>query len=312
MSVVWEGVILNNEMQNIVWQRNQPEIKISYNLDYDLSSFWILPPHGDAVSELPFYVQETGFTCANKAYYVSRENLQSYWICYIVDGAGIIEYNGYKTRITAGHCIWIDCHFPHKLYTDKNIGKLSTYYIHFNGTGAKKYSQYFHNLNRTGCTYIGDSEPVSEYIKKIIEFCRHEDYLPMTDITASYLLTCLCYCILKTADAQTQTKMPEFVYQTKLFLEKNYKKHINLDLLAKQFFISRAYLQKQFKKYIKVSPNVYLNQIRITNAKRLLRTTSDSISDIAYNTGFNDTSYFIRVFQNSEKVTPLTYRKLWQ
>lgn len=77
------------------------------------------------------------------------------------------------------------------------------------------------------------------------------------------------------------------------------------------FFLSKSYLQKQFKKYIGISPWDYLLQLRMTEGKRLLRTSDFSVHEIAWRVGFNDVSYFVQVFRNLEKITPLQYRILW-
>ena len=81
--------------------------------------------------------------------------------------------------------------------------------------------------------------------------------------------------------------------------------------LAEKYFVSEAYLQKQFKKYVGSSPSNYLKQLRIEKSKQLLRTTNRSIAEIAEMVGFQDTSYYISVFKAIEAITPLTYKKMW-
>jgi len=53
----------------------------------------------------------------------------------------------------------------------------------------------------------------------------------------------------------------------------------------------------------------FLNSLRISEAKRLLKETDLQISEIAYKTGYSNTSHFNRVFKNSENISPGNYRK---
>ena len=57
------------------------------------------------------------------------------------------------------------------------------------------------------------------------------------------------------------------------------------------------------------TPMDYLNRQRIEQACFRLTTTSDSVTDIAYDTGFNDLSYFIRIFRKYKGISPGKYRK---
>ncbi|HHV11507.1 MAG TPA: helix-turn-helix transcriptional regulator [Clostridiales bacterium] len=80
--------------------------------------------------------------------------------------------------------------------------------------------------------------------------------------------------------------------------------------LAKETFgISRSHLSREFKKITGFSPKEYLIQIRISQAKLLLRGSSISIDDISSAIGFHDTAHFIQTFKKAEGITPLKFRK---
>lgn len=52
-----------------------------------------------------------------------------------------------------------------------------------------------------------------------------------------------------------------------------------------------------------------LNRIRLTEAKRLLKETDMQIIDIAFSLGYNDRSYFYKVFLKNEGISPRDFRK---
>ena len=65
-----------------------------------------------------------------------------------------------------------------------------------------------------------------------------------------------------------------------------------------------------FKEYTGFSPHEYLTQLRVYNAKYLLKATDLSIEDISQQTGFSDSVYFIQVFKKIEGITPSKFRKM--
>lgn len=73
---------------------------------------------------------------------------------------------------------------------------------------------------------------------------------------------------------------------------------------------SVTYLRRCFKESMGMSPNKYLNLVRINHAKKLIAKRIEnniSISSIAYSCGFADDRYFFRVFKEYTGITPLKY-----
>ena len=93
------------------------------------------------------------------------------------------------------------------------------------------------------------------------------------------------------------------------YIDLNYSEAINLQTIAKKFYINSAYLGRLFKSKIGMSFNSYLNKVRIDHAKELLKKTNLKLSDIAEKIGYNNFNYFIKKFEESEKMTPKSYRE---
>jgi YesN/AraC family two-component response regulator len=53
----------------------------------------------------------------------------------------------------------------------------------------------------------------------------------------------------------------------------------------------------------------YIRLSRVKRAKKLLRSTDKTVSEISADVGIKDANYFIRTFKQSEGITPLQYRK---
>ena len=78
--------------------------------------------------------------------------------------------------------------------------------------------------------------------------------------------------------------------------------------LCRQVGVSYASLNRKLRALTGRSAIQLLRQLRLQKAKMLLRQPSLSISDVAYDSGFTDPSYFSRVFTREEGMTPTAYR----
>lgn len=94
------------------------------------------------------------------------------------------------------------------------------------------------------------------------------------------------------------------------FLESNFTEEIPNTILAREAGLSPRSLLRHFKSATGVSPRQYLLRIRIARACRRLRETPDSITDIAFDLGFNDSNYFSRQFRSRTGMSPRQYRSL--
>lgn len=92
------------------------------------------------------------------------------------------------------------------------------------------------------------------------------------------------------------------------YIHINYKNPITLSDLSLQAHTSKEYLCHIFHEISDVSPIVYLNRYRIMQSTYMLRNTNKSISEISLNCGFNNSSYFNKIFMRFMKCTPTEYR----
>jgi len=94
------------------------------------------------------------------------------------------------------------------------------------------------------------------------------------------------------------------------YMREHLTENINVDKLADKACMSTSNFYRSFKNTLGETPIDYLNGERIKFAKKLIQKTAWKFSDIAYKSGFNNTSYFNRQFKRFEKITPNQYRKL--
>ncbi|MCB0628311.1 MAG: AraC family transcriptional regulator [Saprospiraceae bacterium] len=87
-------------------------------------------------------------------------------------------------------------------------------------------------------------------------------------------------------------------------------KNMTIDMLAKKACMSSSHFYRKFKNTLGTSPIDYINGEKIKFAKRLMKERRNlQISEVAYLSGFNNVSYFIRQFKKIELITPQQFKK---
>ncbi len=95
-------------------------------------------------------------------------------------------------------------------------------------------------------------------------------------------------------------------------LEEHYTEPIKIDDLVKMAHMSRRAFYTSFQEIAQQAPGTYLLNLRIKKAVELLQTTALSITDIAFNCGFESSSYFSRQFTKVIKTSPRAFRNQHQ
>ena len=93
------------------------------------------------------------------------------------------------------------------------------------------------------------------------------------------------------------------------YIETKYMGSISLDEVAGINGLSRYHYSRLFKHTVGCSFKEYLNRTRIKAAKRMMENQDMNVSQICYAVGYNDVSYFARVFKKLEGTSPSRYRK---
>lgn len=100
----------------------------------------------------------------------------------------------------------------------------------------------------------------------------------------------------------------DLAVNTKRYLDTNFDKAINLDLLAHLQFTSKYHLIRVFKRYYGITPRQYLINKRVEKAKALLK-SGKSVSDACYTVGFESINSFSNLFKAKTGVPPSVYRR---
>ena len=106
-----------------------------------------------------------------------------------------------------------------------------------------------------------------------------------------------------------ETDMPPIILDVLSYINEHLTEDIREEELAARFHISAPYLSRLFKSRLKVGLKKYLLLRRVGVAKRAL-SQGKSVTEACFACGFNDCSYFIKVFKTYAGVTPYKYQHL--
>ena len=270
------------------------------------------------------HLQEVGSLSAIRPHTSKREKLQSY-LCFMVeDGEGELVYEGKKYELKTGDVVFIDCRkaYSHSTGMNPNAGLWSLRWCHFYGPSMPAiYAKY---CERGGLPVIRGADvsvdlargaDVSQYaaiLTDIYTLASSSDYIRDMRINGKLndLLTLLMESSWHQGNSSNVPKKMD-ISSVKCFLDEHYSEKLSLESVAGHFYIDKHYLARLFKEQYGVTLVNYLQQVRITHAKRMLRFTDKSIEAIGLECGIGDLNYFSRVFKKLEGVSPSEFRRVW-
>lgn len=275
-----------------------------------------------------FYIQEAGYLKSLKPHLSRRSGLKSYLFLVVLSGSGEVAYRDAAKRAAgavaakaaegsrltavsakAGDCFFLDCagEYTH-ISSEDDPWELM--WLHFYGPQADAYYTYFRE-QQTWHFRTGHLAELTGAIQSVIR-C-HEEPTDDTDLlTAQQIVNILTLiCTEANENESTDSALNDKLKSILHYLDEHYTESISLDQLAEQFYISKYYLSREFKKEYGTTIIQYVLAKKITNAKELLRYSNFSIEEIARLCGIDDASYFNKVFKKMEGCTASEYRKRW-
>ena len=111
-------------------------------------------------------------------------------------------------------------------------------------------------------------------------------------------------------EAIPSQKNERFIKRLAEIIEKNIQSEdLTIDFLSRQMNVSRTILYMRLKESLNMSATEFINKIRIDCALKMIHEGEDSVSDIAWKTGFSSPSYFSKIFKKHTGASPASYIK---
>lgn len=119
------------------------------------------------------------------------------------------------------------------------------------------------------------------------------------------LLVALSQSSLVEGASNNTTRLNQLV----VWLEDNFAEEVCWETLADTFSLSLRTLHRQLKQHTGLTPQRYLNRLRLIKARHMLRHTEESVTHIAYRCGFGDSNHFSTLFRREFNWSPRDIRQ---
>ena len=240
-----------------------------------------------------------------------RHGLESFLVFVVLSGSGTFYYGDDEWSLATGDCVFVDCRKRHGHETmQEDPWTLS--WCHFNGGSLPGiYDKYVERGGRP----VFHPEEVTEFrqlIGDIFLLASGKDYI--RDMRMNEKLGILLTKIMEYSwpeDERLEKGKKSVLESVRGYLDEHFQERVLLDDLAEQFFVNKYYLTRIFKEQYGVSISSYLQNLRISQAKKMLRFTDMSLEQIGAECGLATGYYFSRVFKAVEGMAPSEYRKKW-
>lgn len=157
---------------------------------------------------------------------------------------------------------------------------------------------------------IEDSPNMSSLIEKnhdwMAAIIDASDFETLTNVVADSLDD-----FMRNIYLHGQNRTNETVARILDYLGENFHETVTLDMLAQEVGLSTFRISHLVKEQTGKTVLQHVHQLRVQEAQRLLEQSDMSCTDIAYESGFGDQSYFIKQFRKWMGITPARYRKLY-
>lgn len=145
------------------------------------------------------------------------------------------------------------------------------------------------------------AESMTEMADKAIELL---DEVYLCEVTETVIESVLAAGTDDTADSVQET-----VRQAAAYVREHYFEALTLSGLAEQFHVEHSYFSKMFKKETGETLMMYIAKLRIQKAKEYMKENAGSLTEIAFMVGYDDYTYFNKVFRKLTGVSPRDYKK---
>lgn len=137
-----------------------------------------------------------------------------------------------------------------------------------------------------------------------------ETIMSFTEIDSlSYWLNDVIHQYIDCVFEFSKARHSDILYKVIAYLNTHFMEKITLDDVAKHVYLSRSYLSKIFKSETGESFSTYLNNLRVEKSKAYLKDNKLLLVEVAHLCGFDDQSYFTKIFKKKTGISPKKYRE---
>lgn len=232
----------------------------------------------------------------------------SYWeLTYVDKGELLTTIDGVSYHLKQGDLIF---YAPMQFHTQSTFEKISSSYLTIN------FKMNFNHADLL-CNKIFSIQRDSYFIvTRLIEELSN-DNLYSNDLSLCYLKQLIIQMLRldnshfysKPTTNMQQTYENELLNDILLYIDNNIYEKISVSTLCEHFCISASMLHSLFRKNMNNTAKNYINELKLSKSKELIRNSTHTLSEISEMLGFSSIHYFSKKFKSYFNISPTEYSK---
>ncbi len=248
-------------------------------------------------------------------------NPGDYEFMMIIRGAIYINIEGKDFVVKKHECILIPPYIRHYGYRGADPGT-THYWMHFFPSGLVSFTEEipyhldqeeeeYHKLYIPQHFLIPDFEKIVILCNQLLDSANDSLCSPLT---SNFIITSIAIEIsnqYRKACRSIERKFPTKFEIILNWIRIHSHERLTVNIIAEAFEITPVYLTRLFKKYLNITTNHYIIQIKMQQADEMLLTSTKSIKEIALELNFSNEKYFMRMFKQHHGITPTHFRNTY-
>jgi AraC family transcriptional regulator, arabinose operon regulatory protein len=259
----------------------------------------------------PLYIRKIGFFPTAKFHYIAKDNGVSYFmLIYCVKGKGWYNIFGNHYEVKANQYIIIPSRVPYSFGSDEE-DPWTIYWLHFKGKLAADFLAPSYaplSIPPSENSRIQHRLDMFEEIYEYFQLAYVKEYMIQASMSLYPFLSSFLYVNqfrnVKTLDSDVKSFSTKVVH----FMSENLANNLTLAQMANEFKYSASHFSALFEKETGMSPINYYIHLRIRKACEYAELSNLKFAEIALKVGFEEPSYFCRIFTKVMGMSPTQYR----
>ncbi len=225
-------------------------------------------------------------------------------LVFVINGTIDMTIDGKKHTLMPGE---LSICFPYLIHSYEESPEAEAVILMFSPEAAGDFS---HKLRRVKPQnpFVEPSQESLSLLKQILVHSTDEG--KEADMLRKAYLGALLGELLLNMPLEPANEMDmDLIQRVLTYCQEHYRENVSVTSVARALNIAEGYITKIFSARLGCSFRKYINRLRITEVKKLLRSSDKTIVDIMLECGFNNQSSFNRVFYEEIGITPREYRQ---
>lgn len=253
-----------------------------------------------------YYPICAGHIFAAHGYHMIRKNYKSILVAHIIDGSLTFVLNGEHITAHKNDTVILDCFKPHEYYTDNSFESI---WIHFNGPNCIDICEEITALNGN-IIKTDNYEQIKSLLFRIFNDISKKEHISEMNMSLNiYKLLGELSNPVSDMDC-SKANYDDLINNAKKYIAAHLNEKLTVQIISEITHMSPSHFSRVFKQKTGFSPYDYVLISRLNKAKDYLQKTNMTVSQIAYEVGFNSDTNFIFFFKTNTGISPSKFRKM--